>query len=181
MKRSFEKSMPVFIVTESEIVGRNFTNSMNQFICGTQNVVQPICNSQVLLCKKKHCRWRKEWLRLSYSLTDFMLAMGSLSHLRWVSGRNWQCTNNDGQGIDGKTPRAYWRLRTWGYSKYGWTWALFTDTATEKSCWKGAKKLDVENKGKKDAPSHFLWLLMVVRFVALLWYGDPKYFVALKT
>lgn len=180
MKGSFEESMPVFIGTMCQIFRRNFENLVNQFICGTQNVVHAICIWQVLLYKKKHCRWRKEWLMLSYSLTNFMLAIGSLIHSRWVSGRNWRCANNDGQGRDGKTHRAY-RLLTWGCSKYGWTWALFTYTATEKSCWKGEKKLDVENKVKKNAPSHFLWLLMVVRFVALLRYVDPKYFVALKT
>ena len=55
MKRSLAKSMPVFKVTESKIVRGNFTNSTKQCICGTQNVVQPICISQVLLYKK-HCK-----------------------------------------------------------------------------------------------------------------------------
>ena len=35
-------------------------------------------------------------------------------------------------------------------------------------------KLEAENKVKNDAPSHCLWLLISLRFVNLLWYGDPK-------
>ena len=61
--------MPVYKVIESKIVRGIFTNSMKQCISGTQNVVRPICISQVLLFKKKHVRWRKESLRLSQSLT----------------------------------------------------------------------------------------------------------------
>ena len=55
MKRSFAKNMPVFKITESKFVRGNFTNSMKECICGTQNVVQPICIPQVLLYKK-HCQ-----------------------------------------------------------------------------------------------------------------------------
>ena len=36
-------------------------------------------------------------------------------------------------------------------------------------------------KVKNDALSHCLWLLMALKFVTLLWYGDPKSLVALRT
>ena len=74
--------------------------------------------------------------------------------------------------MDGKSPRAYKRLLTWGYSKYGSTWAIFQDNTTERSCWNG--KESSRQKIKSDAPSHCLWLLISLRFVNLLWYGDPK-------
>ena len=36
------------------------------------------------------------------------------------------------------------------------------------------KNLEVKSKVKNDAPSDCLWLLMVLRFVMLLCYGDPE-------
>ena len=39
----------------------------------------------------------------------------------------------------------------------------------------------MKNKVKNDGPSDCLWLLMVLRFVMLLCYGDPKSVITLKT
>ena len=43
------------------------------------------------------------------------------------------------------------------------------------------RKVEKENQVKNDAPSHCLWLLMTLRFVALVRYGDPKTLHDLET
>lgn len=41
--------------------------------------------------------------------------------------------------MNGKTPRAYERLLTWGYCKYGWTWAILHCTPQKGLAEKGKK------------------------------------------
>ena len=58
---------------------------------------------------------------------------------------------------------------------------LLFKTLPQKILAEEGKKIEVENKVKSAAPSRCLWLLMALRFVTLLWYGDPKSSVALRT
>ena len=58
---------------------------------------------------------------------------------------------------------------------------LFSRRCPIKVLLKKERKVEVENKVKNDASSHHSWLLITLRFVSLLWCGDLKSFVALKT